>query len=91
MLAKGWLPKAIAMLLVILLPKPDGGLRPIGLFATITRVLMHWLRNTAGSKWLESISRAYCFGSRGRTIERCTWASSAAAEYAKARGEQAAT
>ena len=91
MLEHGWVPEPIAMLLVILLPKPDGGLRPIGLFAGLTRVLMHWLRDTIGNEWARSVQRPYWYGARGKTVQRCVWAHAMAAEHAKARGECAAS
>ena len=90
MLFRGWVPNHIAMLLVVLLPKPEGGLRPIGLFSGMIRSLMHWLRDTVGNRWMRTISRPYWYGCKGKTIERCVWAHGMAAELAKATDQHAA-
>ncbi len=44
---QGAWPETVGVVSVVLLPKPDGGWRPIGLFPTITRVWMRLRRNLA--------------------------------------------
>ena len=55
--------------LIVLLPKADGGRRPIGLFATIIRV---WMRSRViiARKWEESTEQSWTFGGKGKGAQR---------------------
>ena len=85
MMNLGAVPSQVALLVVVLIPKPTGGVRPIGLFPTFTRVLTRWLRRTYGSSWLAKHPRDFWYGEAGKSVEQCIWAQAAAAEYAVAR------
>ena len=56
--------KIIKLVMIVLLDKPDGGRRPIGLFPTIVRV---WMRARAliARKWESDSFRPGIFGSAG--------------------------
>ena len=61
MMNLGAVPSQVALLVVVLIPKPTGGERPIGLFPTFTRVLTRWLRRTYGSAWLAKHPRDFWY------------------------------
>ncbi len=82
-------PQAIALLLVILLPKPEGGTRPIGLFPTVVRVWARWARKKYAVPWEEKNRRSYWFGERGKSCDMCTWRQALSAEYATATDQHA--
>ena len=83
------LPQAIALLLVVLLPKPDGGTRPIGLFPAVVRIWSQWARCEYAVKWERLYERGYWFGERGKSCDMCTWTKSLTAEYASSTGQAA--
>ena len=70
-----------------LIPKPDGGARPIGLFTSVLRVFMRALRRTIGQRWIERQIPKSWYGVRGRSSEQAAWTRMAIARYAKAIGQ----
>ena len=85
------IPEAIATILISLLPKAEGGTRPIGIIATLLRVFLRWARPRWGISWEKQNSRAYWHSQRGRSCERCTWRLSLYGEYAQAVGQTVAS
>ena len=55
-----------------LIPKLDGGERPIGVFATIVRI---WeaLRMPVMTEWLQTVDRPYDWATSGRGAEQAVW------------------
>ena len=76
-------PHLLKMLIFVLIPKPAGGDRPIGLLPSLVRVLNRWLRRQYGEIWRKSNERTYFFGTKHRSTLALSWRMSAAAEYAK--------
>ncbi|CAK0873686.1 unnamed protein product, partial [Prorocentrum cordatum] len=72
---------ACNLFFIVLLPKPDGGLRPIGLFPTLVRVWMR-ARATVALAWEAARTLPAVFGSAGRGSQRAAGAASFAAEAA---------
>ena len=74
---------AVALVLIVLLPKPDGGLRPIGLFASVIRL---WSRARAdiGRAWQAANSIPALFGGAGMGAQRAAWTIAARSEAAAA-------
>ena len=83
------LPKVIELLLIILLPKPDGGTRPIGFFPSCIRVYARWARRIYAVPWELANKREYWFGDKGRTCDMCSWRQSLVGEYAAATNQHA--
>ena len=83
------LPQAMALLLVVLLPKPEGGTRPIGLFPTVIRIFARWSRRRYAEPWENQHRRDYWYGERGRACDTCVWRQSLMAEYASSTGQTA--
>ena len=54
-------PRFTQLVMTVLLPKPDGGLRPIGLFPTLFRIWMRCRRPTI-KKWRKQHARGYRYG-----------------------------
>ncbi|CAK0867119.1 unnamed protein product, partial [Prorocentrum cordatum] len=74
---------ACNLVLIVLLPKPDGGLRPIGLFPTLIRIWMR-ARATVARAWEAAHALPSVFGSAGRGAQRAAWAATFAAEASAA-------
>ena len=74
---------ACNLVLIVLLPKPDGGLRPIGLFPTLIRIWMR-ARATAARAWEAAHALPSVFGCAGRGAQRAAWAAAFAAEASAA-------
>ena len=89
MIRMGATPEVVNLLIIVLLPKPAGGDRPIGIFPTVIRALNRWLRSTYGEKWRTKHDRPYFYGAKGRGATVCNWRVAAFAEYAKATGKHA--
>ena len=65
-------PAALRLVVIVLLPKPDGGRRPIGLFATLVRIWMR-CRSYIARTW-EAANELPCFfGGPGRGAQRAAW------------------
>ena len=87
-LAGTW-PAMVALVLIALLPKPEGGYRPIGLIPFLPRL---WMRARKGiaSKWEQSNARPFLFVGKGTGADVAAWIQGAAAELAaKARPARA--
>ncbi|CAK0836913.1 unnamed protein product, partial [Prorocentrum cordatum] len=74
---------ACNLVLIVLLPKPDGGLRPIGLFPTLIRIWMR-ARATAARAWEAARAPPSVFGCAGRGAQRAAWVAAFAAEASAA-------
>ena len=70
MLRLAIVPEVVARLLVVLLPKPQGGWRPIGLFPGIVRPVVRWLRWKVGVPWLRANPHVAVFGAAGKSLIR---------------------
>ena len=79
-------PTSLALLIIVLLPKPDGGNRPIGIFATCIRIIARWSRWKFASRWELGNPRQYWFGESGKACDLCVWRQSMRAEYAVETG-----
>ena len=89
MLALGRVPSVLAMMLIALIPKADGGLRPIGLFPGSLKPMLHWTKSGLGSKWATAHRRPYFFGEQGKSCDACVWIQAAAADFATERQQAA--
>ena len=58
--AAGHWPKVIELVIICLLPKPDGGFRPIGLLPVMPRIWMRARRN-ATREWERRNDRDYLY------------------------------
>ena len=78
-------PEAIKLVLIVLLPKPDGGRRPIGLLPTLVRI---WgrARRIVIRQWEADNSRADIYGGQGRGAQRAAWEAALGAEHAHMTG-----
>ena len=74
----------------VFIPKRGGGTGPIGLMATIVRVLAR-LRKPLLAKWNAALSMPFLFGGPGASGEDANWSQTFTDEYAAARGLQSAT
>ena len=85
--ATGVWPKRWNLVLIALLPKPDGGRRPIGLFPAVVRI---WMRTRAPAlrQWEAENARSCLYGSAGMSATRAAWLSAWEAENA-GKGEGA--
>ena len=74
-------PKRLWLVLIVLLPKTDGGRRPIGLFPSLIRV---WSRARASvaRTWEIAQDRPYLYGGAGRGAQRAAWQAAFRAETA---------
>lgn len=68
----GTWPAALRLVVIVLLPKPDGGRRPIGLFATLVRIWMRCRSNIARA-WEAANDLPCFFGGVGRGAQRAAW------------------
>ena len=78
---KGTWPSSIFAVLIVLLPKPDGGRRPIGLFDSKIRLWMR-IRSQVARMWEAANPSPAIFGGRGCGAQRAAWLSSLTAENA---------
>eukprot|EP00959_Pyramimonas_sp_CCMP1952_P076251 1593203-Pyramimonas_sp.AAC.1 len=65
---------------MVLLPKPEGGVRAVGLAPGAPRPFTRWARNTTGSSWASLHRRDYIYGAAGLSCETCAWIQAATAE-----------
>ena len=74
-------PKRLWLVLIVLLPKPDGGRRPIGLFPSLLRI---WSRARASvvRAWEVERDRPYLYGGAGKGAQRAAWQAAFRAENA---------
>jgi len=74
-------PEFSQLVMTVLLPKSDGGRRPIGLFPTLHRVWMR-VRRPCIKKWRREHGRPYRYGGAGKGAQRAAWLNAARAEMA---------
>ena len=67
-------PDALHLVLIVLLPKVDGGHRPIGLFPSVVRVWMR-ARSDLARTWEEATAMPEMFGGKGMGAQRAAWVS----------------
>ncbi len=81
----GRIPNALRLVLLAFLPKPEGGLRPIGILPTVIRI---WAkaRSRQALAWEEANRRSFFWGVKGKSSVACVWDQSLYAEAARARG-----
>ncbi len=88
--AIGYVPKVIALVLVKMIPKKDGGRRPIGLLPSLYRV---WAKVRRGEvrDWERKWARSYFAAGPGKAAETAAWVSALRAELAAASNASSAT
>ena len=69
------------MVIIALLPKPDGGLRPIGLCPSLVRVWMA-VRMPVAQAWQAAHARPYFYPGTAKGADVATWKQAARAEMA---------
>ena len=72
---------ALDLVLIVLLPKSDGGFRPIGLFPTVVRLWMR-ARVYVARLWEAANSLPSLFGGTGMGAQRASWEAAFVAEMA---------
>ena len=77
----GQWPCFTSMVIIALLPKPAGGLRPIGLFPWLPKVWAKARRNLA-LEWENRVTRPYLYAGPGRGADHAAWKQAAHAEHA---------
>ena len=85
--ALGTWSEALNLVLIVLLSKSDGGLRPIGLFPTPARLWMR-VRATVARAWEVANHIPSVFGGACKGAQRAAWAAAFAAEESAAQGQQ---
>ncbi len=65
-------PSEIGIVSIVLLPKPDGGWRPIGLFPAVVRIWMRMRREQA-QQWEHANSRDFLYAGKGRGAQVAAW------------------
>jgi len=78
-------PALVKLVLIVLLPKADGGRRPIGLFASPVRLWAR-ARALAARAWESLHSRPCIFGGSGMGAQRAAWNAGFRAEAAALAG-----
>ena len=73
--------KVLDLVLIVLLPKSEGGFRPIGLFPTIVRIWMR-ARVCVARAWEAAHALPCLFGGAGMGAQRASWEAAFAAEMA---------
>ncbi len=88
--AIGYVPKLISLVLVRMIPKKDGGRRPIGLLPSLYRM---WAKIRAGTvrDWERRWARAYFAAGPGKSAEAAAWMSAMRAEMAAAANASSAS
>ena len=86
MLLTGCIPKQFALLLVVLIPKPEGGERPIGIFPSVLRIVDRWFRWQYGAAWIRQNASSAFYGTRGQTVEDAVWRQGLLAEWSAVFG-----
>ena len=79
--AHGRWPEAVLLVLIVLIPKSDGGRRPIGLFPWLAQVWMRARRNLAHA-WEAANPRPYLYAGVGAGADIAAWRHSCRAEVA---------
>ena len=73
----------MALVIIVLLPKPDGGFRPIGLLPFLPRLWMRARRHII-VEWERLNHRPYLYGGKGMGADIAVWKQAARAELAAA-------
>ena len=83
--ACGLWPSMVELILVVQIPKADGGRRPIGLLPTLVRV---WekIRKPIVEAWRCTVERGYNFAAKGKSSETAAWIQAHNAEVAVSKG-----
>ena len=79
--ALGHWADALNLVLIVLLPKTDGGFRPIGLFPTVIRLWMR-TRICVARAWEAATAMPCLFGGAGMGAQRAAWEAAFASELA---------
>ena len=79
----GHWPERIALAIVVLLPKPDDGFRPIGLLPALARIWSRARRDVA-LQWEGMQSRKYLYAGEAKGTTVAAWKQVARAELAAA-------
>eukprot|EP00973_Karenia_brevis_P033051 4561206-Karenia_brevis.AAC.1 len=79
----GHWPDLVGIIIICLLPKPDGGRRPIGLLPSVIRLWMRVRLNVA-REWQRAHERPYFYAGRLKGAEVASWKQAARAELAAA-------
>ena len=74
-------PSFTSLVIIALLPKSDGGLRPIGLFPWLPKVWAKARRSVALA-WECQVTRPYLYAGPGRGADHAAWKQAARAEHA---------
>ncbi len=82
---RGRWPSVVGTVIIVLLPKAEGGFRPIGLFPTVVRVWMR-LRRAAARQWEADNDRDYLYAGESRGALTAAWQMAARAEGAVGHG-----
>ena len=83
--ASGSWCQAVNMVLIVLLPKRDGGRRPIGLFPTIVRIWMR-VRISIARQWERAHDHDSLFAGPDMGAQKASWQEAFAAESASLAG-----
>ena len=76
-------PECVKLVIIVLLPKPDGGRRSIGLLPLLPRIWMR-ARNEVVRKWERRNEYSWMYAGEGRGADVAAWKQAARAEYARA-------
>ena len=87
--AAGYWPDQLETL-VVLIPKSDGGRRPIGLLPAIIRIWERCRRPIVHA-WRATVSRSYNWAAKGRNPEDAVWRQALKGEVAKSEGLESAS
>ena len=82
MVHKAWIPYVINYLLITLIPKTDGGERPIGIFASFIRITSRRIRYIYGNIWVRLYDRSYIYGRKGKSALHSIWFHALLTEHA---------
>ncbi len=88
--ALGTIPDALALVIVVLLRKKEGGRRPIGLLPALYR-LWAKVRQPHVRSWELAWDRRYLAAARGKSTSDVAWLRALRAEYASGSGATAAS
>lgn len=80
---EGQWPNIVRLVIVVLLPKSDGGFRSIGLLPLLPRTWMPSRRDVI-RKWERRNDRGWVYAGTGKGADVAAWKQAARAEYAKA-------
>ena len=83
-------PSSVEASLIHLIPKPEGGRRPIGVLPSIVRVWERARKETV-QRWVGEHARSYDWATQGRSSEGAVWYQSLVDEGAAADGHSSAT